>query len=65
MNPKLYKSIPAHIRIRAIEKMKKKPTTIYNAIFYKLGKVPTNLNETIKNEIDNEINNLKSIKSKL
>jgi hypothetical protein len=65
MNPKTYKSIPSHVRKRAIDKMNKKPQTIYNAIFYQLGKLPLNFNETIKNELDNEINNLNSIKAKI
>jgi hypothetical protein len=65
MNPKTYKSIPSHVRKRAIDKMNKKTQTIYNAIFYQLGKLPYNFNETIKNEIDNEINNLNAIKSKI
>jgi len=65
MNPKTYKSIPSHVRKRAIEKLNKKPQTIYNAIFYQLGKLPLNFNETIKNELDNEINNLNSIKAKI
>ncbi len=65
MNPKLYKSIPAHIRIRAIQKLNKKPQTIYNAIYYQLGKLPLNFNETLKNEINNEIENLKFIKTKI
>jgi hypothetical protein len=65
MNPKTYKSIPSHVRKRAIDKLNKKPQTIYNAIFYQLGKLPLNFNETIKNEIDNEINNLNSIKAKI
>jgi hypothetical protein len=65
MNPKTYKSIPSHVRKRAIDKLNKKPQTIYNAIFYQLGKLPLNFNETIKNELDNEINNLNSIKAKI
>lgn len=65
MNPKTYKSIPSHVRKRAIDKMNKKPQTIYNAIFYQLGKLPNNFNETIKNEINNEIDNLNAIKSKI
>ena len=65
MNSKIYKSIPAHIRNRAIEKLNKKPQTIYNAIFYQLGKLPGNFNQIIKNEIKNEIDKLKSIQSKI
>jgi hypothetical protein len=65
MNPKTYKSIPSHVRKRAIDKLNKKPQTIYNAIFYQLGKLPLNFNETIKNELDNEINNLNAIKAKI
>jgi hypothetical protein len=65
MNPKTYKSIPSHVRKRAIDKLNKKPQTIYNAIFYQLGKLPLNFNETIKNELDNEIKNLNSIKAKI
>jgi hypothetical protein len=65
MNQKIYKSIPAHIRKRAIDKLQKKPQTIYNAIFYQLGNLPNNFNETIKNEIKNEINNLKQLQSKI
>lgn len=65
MNPKTYKLIPSHVRKRAIDKLNKKPQTIYNAIFYQLGKLPLNFNETIKNELDNEIKNLNSIKAKI
>jgi len=65
MNPKTYKSIPSHVRKRAIDKLNKKPQTIYNAIFYQLGKLPLNFNETIKNELDNEIKNLNAIKAKI
>lgn len=65
MNPKTYKSIPSRVRKRAIDKMNKKPQTIYNAIFYQLGKLPNNFNEAIKNEINNEIDNLNAIKSKI
>jgi hypothetical protein len=65
MNPKTYKSIPSHVRKRAIDKMNKKPQTIYNAIFYQLGKLPYNFNVIIKHEIENEINNLNAIKSKI
>lgn len=65
MNKEIYKSIPAHIRKRAIEKIGKKTQTIYNAIFYEFGNVPNNLKNELKTEIENEINNLKSIKSKI
>lgn len=65
MNKEIFKQIPARIRIRAIEKLNKKPQTIYNAIFYQFGNLPNNFNESIKNEINNEINRLNEIKSKI
>jgi hypothetical protein len=65
MKPEIYKSIPSYIRNRAIEKIGKRTTTIYNAIFLQFGKIPTNLIPTIKTEIQNEIKYLKSINEKI
>ena len=37
----------------------------YNAIFFQFGKIPTNFIPTLKTEIQNEIEYLKSIKQKI
>lgn len=65
MKPETYKSIPSYIRNRAIEKIGKRTTTIYNAIFFQFGKIPTTFIPQLKIEIENEIQYLKSIKEKI